>query len=359
MSLSTLTQCSPRVCPRTNLHTFETHHEPRRTIDWGRVAHATAVAAAATALSQFVAAPLDVGTRARHSFGTNANFLAALSSVARKDGILALFSGLPLNLLKRSPTKALTVAIFEIGTQSVLVRSASQNRPPMSAFHHLSIAISSGALAMMATYPIHSSYYALRKGIAFSNIVSCARLNPQVIYSGTIPALISTAPAVMIDYALYKHLRKQISSGSADKSRATKVLQTAALVTAAASSNLAGGIISEPFKALSRRMAVDSFRHSSCGSIAVTARTMMSYGPGEFWRGFPVRSVRYALSAVVSKTTVQHLQRKRKQVAVVPDAIRLSCGHVTLSGKKLGAGVVECRTSEHYSVKAPRILHFS
>lgn len=59
-------------------------------------------------------------------------------------------------------------------------------------------------------------------------------------------------------------------------------------------------------------MAVESLQSASCGSLVGTARGMWRAGVGEFWKGFPVRCLRYAISAVVSKTTVQGLQRARR-----------------------------------------------
>lgn len=269
--------------------------------------HATAVAAAATAMSQIVAAPLDVGTRAAKACTTAAhpNVLSALFGVIRTHGWQAAFKGLPLHFVKRLPTKALTVALFELGTQAL-----SQRVDKLSAGHHVGVAVSSGVAALLATYPIHLAYYAMRKGATFASILQCAKMQPNIVYSGAIPALLSTAPAVLVDYLMYKTLRERIDDGAAS-GQSTGMLTASAIVAAAAASNLTGGFFSEPFKALSRKMAVESVRSASCGSLAGTAQAMMQAGVGEFWRGFPVRSMRYALSAVVSKTTVQQLRRLR------------------------------------------------
>lgn len=233
-------------------------------------------------------------------------------------GPTALFSGLPLHLTKRLPTKALTVALFELGTQLLSRSSHTATPSTLSAPQHLSVATLSGATALLATYPIHMSYYAIRKGITFATIAARATASPHLLYTGIVPALLGTAPAVLVDYSVYRTLRARIDMaqrrlGVGSGSTSWAVGGATAIVCAAATANMMGGVMSEPFKALSRRMVVDAVQSTSQTSLTNTAGKMLANGVGEFWRGFPTRSVRYVVSAVVSKSTVQHL-RGRLQV---------------------------------------------
>lgn len=280
------------------------------------------MAAVATTISQCAAAPLDV---ASHLLRTGSappfGLVGAFSRIIRTGGPLAMFSGLPLHLLKRVPTKALTVALFEVGTQTVLsrrrivdARSASSSTllPP----HHLAVATLSGAFALLATYPVHLAYYALRKDLRWRAVAIRAFARPAVLYAGVLPALLGTAPAVLVDYVVYRTLRKRIDecvSTTGHTPTMWREASAAALVIgAAASSNLVSGFISEPFKALTRKMAVQAIRSTAptTAGLRVTAGAMMQAGVGEFWRGFPARCQRYALSAVVSKSTVQLLKSR-------------------------------------------------
>lgn len=313
MSLSTLTQCSPHICSRVHppsaLHSHAEFHPPPALpqISWKRVLHATCVAGIATVLSQLVATPIDVGTCLSRAAAPNAptNLFAALSSAIRQKGFSAAFAGLHLHALKRLPTKTLTVALFELGTQLVSCGDKSQ----LSAPQHSAVAVSSGISSMLLTYPLHLVYYSMRKGFTFGDVVQRARVQPRILYSGALPAVIGTLPSVFVDYMIYRSLRQRIEQGVGNGATAA-----AAIVATATATNLTGGFFSEPFKLMSKKLAVESVKSASCGSLRKTVAGMMKGGVGEFWRGFPVKSLRYTVSAVVSKTTVQQLRRLEPQV---------------------------------------------
>lgn len=269
--------------------------------------HVTIATAAATFLSQIPSVPLDLASKLIQPCVGNApqNLCSALIRLFATSGIRGAFKNLPMACVKRIPTKALTVAFFEIGTQ---VLGARQKRTTLSPVHHLGVAVSAGALALALTFPLHSLYYANRKGLACGRVFSVFSKRWQLMFSGALPALMSTPPAVMVDYLVYKRLRSYVDEGHPDD----KIMGIPApvwIVGAAATSNLAGGVLVEPFKAVSRKMAIESVTRASCGSFSLTTRTMMRCGLGEFWKGYKNRMVRYAISAVVSKTTVRHLRR--------------------------------------------------
>lgn len=306
MSLSTLTRCHPPVCPRKHREP-EQWPKPEGILDLQRIFNATKIAGMATLLSQLVTSPLDVGTRAIRRRTTSANnVISAAFQIVCKKGASAAFEGLPLHLIKRVPTKALTVALFELGTQ--ILGRTSLSPGTLSPFQHMTVATASGAIALLATYPLHLCYYAVRKDIAFSQIASRVQTSPRVLYAGAFPALLGTAPAVLTDYVVYRGLRRRIEDFRNDEVKRKAFRDASLVIVAAATSNLMGGFISEPFKALSRKIAVESIRSDRCSTFHGMAGTMLSKGLGEFWRGFPVRSFRYAISAIVSKTAVQHLK---------------------------------------------------
>lgn len=309
MSLSTLTRCHPAVCPRSHRE-LVLASKSDGILDFHRIFNATKIAGMATLLSQLVTAPLDVGTRAMRRGTTTANnAISATLQIACKKGASAVFEGLPLHLVKRVPTKALTVAFFELGTQALT--RASVTPGGLSPMQHMTVATTSGAIALLATYPLHLTYYAIRKDIAFSHIASRVQKSPRVLYAGVFPALLGTAPAVLVDYVVYRGLRERIEGLWNEGAKQEAWRSASMMIVAAATSNLMGGFISEPFKALSRKIAVESIRSEGCSTFHGMASAMLSKGLGEFWRGFPARSVRYALSAVVSKTAVQHLKDQR------------------------------------------------
>lgn len=325
MSLSTLTQRHPLVCripPRNQFYTPASTHESSHphTISWPHVLRASQIAAAATALSQFVTTPVDVLSRAIRPPHLGAYPQTLRSIVGHLlSSPLSLLAPLPLHLVKRVPAKALTVAFFELGTQ-LLTRSsapapfASTDRRPAPALtppQHVVVATASGALALLATYPLHLMYYSVRKGVSFKTILQHARMQPRLLYSGVLPALLATAPAVIADYAVYRSLRATIDHHGRVGTR-QRVGTAALIILAATASNLVGGFISEPLKTVSRKMAVTAVQSpAACGGFRMTASSLIAQGVGELWRGFPVRSVRYAISAVVSKSTVQQLKSRQ------------------------------------------------
>lgn len=308
MSLSTLTQCHPKVCSIARGHPFESLGSEPPPLDWRRISQATVIAAVATTLSQVVAAPVDVGGRAVRAAmpGSGVGIYSALVQAVNHRGLRGAFDGLPLHLLKRVPTKTLTVAFFEMGTQ-IMTRVSSVST--LNALQHVSVATCSGTLALLLTYPVHTTYYALRKKVPFEQILSRALLKPKVLYTGVVPAVLGTAPAVIVDYAVYRALRARIDKNKLQRFEPAW-RTTSLMITAAAAANLMGGFMSEPFKAVSRKMAIEAVRTEERGSIHRTARAMLQGGIGEFWRGFHVRSARYAVSAMVSKATVQHLKSR-------------------------------------------------
>lgn len=237
--------------------------------------------------------------------------------------------------MKRVPTKSITVALFEIGTQ-LLYHHHHHNKQnhtttndttdqypdgnssntagtnAMSIPQHIAIATLSGALAVWICYPLHSVYYAVRKDVSRTTIFRHANAHPSILYAGAMPALLGTAPAVVVDYLTYRLLRARVA-GARDGDADNMLLS--GVVLAAAMANLVGGVCSEPFKAVSRKMAVQALRDGGGSTSLSMADTMGSMaragGVGEFWRGFPGRAVRYAVSAVVSKATVQKLKQQQ------------------------------------------------
>jgi Mitochondrial carrier protein len=309
-------------------------------IEWARILSATAVAAVATSLSQLMGAPLDVAHRmARASNGRLSVPRALLQCVQAGK----LFDGLPLHLMKRGPTKCLTVVLFEYITQSIQARRGCHLALSLSGREHLAVAASCGSVALIATYPLHLTYYALRKGVPYTSLLQALRY-PRRLYAGIIPAVLSVIPAVAVEYFLYKSIRSHVSQLSIRRRCAyghcesstycvnssgtvghvppkTNNISSAvpsrshadmfAVVLAAAAASSLAGTLAEPLKALSRKMAVDSVRlmTSSTPAMVKTAQELfLLSGPGEFWRGFRTRSLRYALSAATAKLTVENLK---------------------------------------------------
>lgn len=71
---------------------------------------------------------------------------------------------------------------------------------------------------------------------------------------------------------------------------------------------LVGGVLSEPFKMVGKRMAVEAVKATGHVGLRVTVGRLMGRGVGEFWRGFPRKSLRLGVAAVVSRAVVQQLR---------------------------------------------------
>jgi hypothetical protein len=308
-----------------------------KNVDWHKILRAAAIGAIATSVAQVIGAPLDVAHRMARASNGSPSVPRALVQCVRAAKLL---DGLPLHLVKRVPTKCLTVGLFEFVTQAVQSRRGCAPGQSLSGREHLAVAASSGTLALVATYPLHLGYYALRKGVPHTVLLQALQY-PRHLYAGIIPAVMSVLPAVAVEYSVYKSIRSHVthlnalkrcglgrcesslyasatgrampstdSVGPAPTATRTRVDMLAVVLAAAVASSLAGAL-SEPLKAVSRRMAVDSVRtlKSQGPTIVGTVRDLVIIsGPGEFWRGFRTRSLRYALSAATAKLTVEKLK---------------------------------------------------
>eukprot|EP00178_Gracilaria_changii_P019147 TRINITY_DN55678_c0_g1_i1.p1 TRINITY_DN55678_c0_g1~~TRINITY_DN55678_c0_g1_i1.p1 ORF type:complete len:343 (-),score=41.96 TRINITY_DN55678_c0_g1_i1:48-1076(-) len=342
MSLSTVyTRVQPPICSR---HPHAAPPEPPP-IDWVRVKSTSLAAALATFLSQIPSAPLDLASKLVQNPSKSApkTLPVAMLQLFKHHSWREIVSVICMGCVKRVPTKALTVTFFELGTQLLVRRNQVEH---VSAAQHLNIATLSGVLAVMLTFPLHSLYYATRKGVTCAQVLEAYTTRRRVMFSGAIPALASTVPAVFVDYSIYKTLRAAIDNHSTSSAPST-----VSIVAAATTANLLGGVLAEPFKAVSRRVAVESVKNVCCGSVGATTRQMLHSGLGEFWRGYQRRVVRYAVSAVVSKTAVRYIRHPRQQQAQLAISDRV----MVLPGRRrVGWNVsssVACSTSHTYSFR--------
>ncbi|CAN8072898.1 unnamed protein product [Agarophyton chilense] len=314
MSLSTVyTRVQPPVCRR---HPHAASPEPPP-IDWARVKSTAFAAALATFLSQIPSAPLDLASKLvqNHPKSAPTALPGAVVQLFKHHSLRDVVSVIAMGCLKRVPTKAFTVAFFELGTQFSTRRTPFESLTPAE---HIKIAMFSGALSVVLTFPLHSLYYATRKGVTCAHVLHAYTARRRLMFSGAIPALASTVPAVTVDYSIYKTLRTAI-----DNQSSVPIPSTLSIVAAATTANLMGGVLAEPFKAVSRRVAVQSVKSVCCASVLATTREMFQGGVGEFWRGYQRRLVRYAVSAVVSKTAVRHIRHPRQSAREVSLADKL------------------------------------
>lgn len=271
------------------------------------------ITAAVTAGAQLVGCPIDVVSRLG-PMSARARMGATMSLVCTS-GPFALFRGLHMHILKRAPTKALTVCFFE-----ALHRRASRGvSGSASRCARTRNALFAGMLGLGITYPLSVLYYGARKGYALSAIAARVQATAGgVLYAGLAPALLAVGPSVAVDYCVYQNARSAMCArNEVSKSSCTHgngnastlaLAPVAGLVLAAAGSKVLGGLVAEPMKTVARRSAQAALKGKSTpgGPLAlVVARELASKGFGEFWRGFPRRAVRYSLTAVVSKTAMQ------------------------------------------------------
>lgn len=285
------------------------------------ILRATAIGAVATVVAQVVGCPIDVVSKLTIASGRNGLVprLHAALTLVKNVGPGALFKGLPNHLMKRTPTKALTVCLFEVLRQR-------DGGKPRTKLQHLQTALLAGSIALIATYPLSVLYYARRKAIPAAAVLNRIRTTAGgVLYAGLLPSVLAVAPSVAIDYSLYSSTRARLAPCArvqvADNRQTTSAILSAptatslspspppliTIIVAAAFSKMVAGAIAEPFKMVARRSAVAALKGNAAHAPLV-ARQLLAKGPLEFWNGFGARSVRYALSAVASRTTVQHLR---------------------------------------------------
>ncbi len=282
------------------------------------IVRATLIGAAASVLAQVVGCPIDVVSKLALTGGRTGLLprLQAATTLVKTAGPSALFNGLPNHLMKRAPTKALTVCLFEVLRQR-------DGGKPKTKMQHLQTALFAGSVALLATYPLSVLYYARRKAIPAAAVLNRVRTTAGgVLYAGLTPALLAVAPSVAIDYSVYSSTRARLAPAPCAHVQVADArpgaptpafapaqhIPVTAIVVAAALSNVVAGAFAEPLKTVARRSAVAALRGNKAHAPAIVARELLSKGPLEFWNGFRTRSVRYAVTAVVSKTTVQRLR---------------------------------------------------
>lgn len=225
-----------------------------------RLLRTAAIAAATTAVTQLVNAPL---------------------TAMQTRGPAPLFSDLPLHLLKRVPTKTLTTLLTTLTAPCPLAHSLSSS------------------VALLATYPLHSRYYAARKHIPLSAIRA---LPARTLYTGVLPALAAALLTAHLDRALFRRARAALSP---------HVPTLAALAAAASLSAVAAGVAAEPLKAVARKAAVRGARGARGGAAAVAAGLLADVrtgaGVGALWEGVGKRMLRYAVAAPVAKVASRAL----------------------------------------------------
>lgn len=298
---------------------------PADHVDWRRVIYLASIAACATLAAQVVACPLDVAQK----LAKRAQ-ISVPAALARTFKTGTFFQGLPLRLVKRAPTKCLSVALLELANDKLHTSRARRK--------HFVAAAASSSVSLLATYPLHAAYYAMRKGVGLNVLLSCARYHYRNLYAGVLPALVAIVPVMLADQCLYKSLRAKIShaqrvvlyrtslptlvvnskqSGafppslnSTSQEKCHMAVDGVSLILAAAMSASLAHVLGEPFKQVSRRVAVESVRSASSGipSTIGTARNIWARGPAEFWRGYRTRATHYAISASITRLTVEKLK---------------------------------------------------
>lgn len=226
-----------------------------------RLLRAAAIAAAAATATQLVNAPLTTLQTRGASAGA------------------PLFAELPLHLLKRVPTKTLATLLASLTAPSPLANSLSSSA------------------ALLATYPLHSCYYAARKRIPLATVRALPR---AALYSGVLPALAAAVLTAYIDGALFRRARAALSPHTST---------LAALTVAASLSAVSAGAAAEPLKAVARKAAVRGARGAAGGASTVAAALLADARAGagarRLWAGFGKRALRYAVAAPVTKVATR------------------------------------------------------
>jgi hypothetical protein len=169
-------------------------------VDWGRIARVTSIAVFATVASQLFGTPIDCATRLAKQSGSSSPvpLPIALLHVARTG---TLMNGLPIHLLRRAPTKALSAILSEIAVQKLHLTTDHDGK-------RLALAASCASAALFCTFPLHWYTHAVRKGLS-----NCVRSRATHMYAGVLPALASVAPVVIADHCIFRSVRSMFHRG--------------------------------------------------------------------------------------------------------------------------------------------------
>jgi Mitochondrial carrier protein len=279
-------------------------------VDWGRIARVTSIAVFATVASQLFGTPIDCAARLAKQSGSTSPvpFPVALIRVARTG---TLMNGLPIHLLRRAPTKALSAVLSEIAVQKLHLNTDHDGK-------RLALAASCASAALFCTFPLHWYTHAVRKGLS-----NCVRSRATHMYAGVLPALASVAPVVIADHCIFRSVRSMFQHGQCAVDRSFRTVrhpslrptinercwEVSSIIVAAGLSATVAGALVQPLKEVSRRVAVQSvISPKSPSAVSVFKEMLAAGGPAELYRGYKTRAIRYGICGAVAKLASRQLR---------------------------------------------------
>lgn len=294
---------TPSICNRSHVQTPQ-----RSNINWSRIRDVALATAIATLITQIPAVPMDLASKMikKGGIGAPTNLPSALFRLFTNSPFQEAYKHFGISCLKCVPTKALSAALYELSCQNFIPKSNTSSK-------HIPLAIASAAMAITMTFPLHTFYFASKKGFAASAILSSFSRSPAIMYSGFLPALLATTPSTVVSNAVYKNLRTNL-----DNVVHSRIPFSVWTIGAASAASLCASSFAEPLKQVSRRMALQSVRASSSIPMLSIAGPMLENGPGEFFSGYKFKLTKNFVTAFISKTVVKQVKKGMTSSTIQP-----------------------------------------
>eukprot|EP00188_Purpureofilum_apyrenoidigerum_P004608 Plantae.Rhodophyta-Purpureofilum_apyrenoidigerum.ctg5325.p1 GENE.Plantae.Rhodophyta-Purpureofilum_apyrenoidigerum.ctg5325~~Plantae.Rhodophyta-Purpureofilum_apyrenoidigerum.ctg5325.p1 ORF type:complete len:275 (+),score=33.81 Plantae.Rhodophyta-Purpureofilum_apyrenoidigerum.ctg5325:63-887(+) len=257
-----------------------------RNDSWRRATNAVAVTTITATVSASLAQPIDVVSKVAK--GTNSNLLQAAYKITSESGIGGLFRGNQFEILRKVPTKAVRVMTHE-WSNSLLRRFRERNDSQQVSriADNMLVSTFAAVFSVAVTYPFHLLHVYHAKGLNFASI------NRSCIYRGVRPLCISTIPSVAVELFIYNILRDRQDSSQ----------NFLSLLTMSMMARMAGQTCAQPFKLVSKRIAVAE----SSGMRKTISQIISESGPLGLFQGIEVKYMKTIVSVMAAKAAALQL----------------------------------------------------
>ncbi|KAK0152916.1 Calcium-binding mitochondrial carrier protein SCaMC-1 [Merluccius polli] len=211
----------------------------------------------AGAVSRTGTAPLDrlkIFLQVHGSFPGTSNVLSSFQSMVKEGGLVSLWRGNGINVLKMAPETAIKFTVYE---QLKCILRGNDKTGPLKIHERFIAGSMAGAIAQTTIYPLEvlKTRLTLRKTGQFSGIADCAkqmlqRESIRAFYKGYVPNLLGIVPYAGIDLAVYETLKNSWISRNTESANPGVMV----LVGCGAVSSTCGQLASYPLALVRTRM---------------------------------------------------------------------------------------------------------
>lgn len=253
------------------------------------MSHTVGVAAVSSAVAVSMAQPIDVAAKAAKK--GNVNILQAMGKIVREKGFGGLFRGNQFQILRKVPAKAIRIMTYE-WSNAMLNKFRSRTHGPVlpRSVDNLFVSTFSAMFAVAVTYPLNVLHYYHSKGLSLTSITRAS------MYRGLAPLCMSTIPSAVVELYTYNAMRDR-NGGSGPN--------FVALMTMSLVAGMVGQTFAQPFKLVSKRMALAE----GMSMHRTVSQIVAEQGPMGLFQDIHTKYMKTAVSILAAKLAGTQIER--------------------------------------------------